>query len=278
MTSVNTGNPSTVGIQSVEVAAPLLRALVDLGEGALSSLAAAANMPPSKARKYLASLVRTQLVAQDGAGGKYKLGPFALELGLASMRQLDVVEMAQETLNDLRDELNTTASMAIWTESGPAIVRWAQTSYMAHPMRLGTVLPLLTSAPGRIFAAYLDEARTQKLLSRELKEATDAARTAGFRTLADVKRMTAEVRDAGLCTINSVVAPGVDVVCAPVFDHMGGIVAAIAAVGLHGQGFDRSATGRFARSLVVACHALSRRLGSSASLPPGSGSRAAQRP
>jgi DNA-binding IclR family transcriptional regulator len=95
--------------------------------------------------------------------------------------------------------------------------------------------------------------------------------------LDDVRRITAEIREAGLCTITSVVAPGVDVVCAPVFDHMGGIVAAVAAVGLHGQGFDRSATGRFAKSLVVACHSLSRRLGSSASLPRASGSRAPQR-
>jgi DNA-binding IclR family transcriptional regulator len=264
MSAVNAGNPSKVGIQSVEVAAPLLRALADLGEGALSSLAAAAGMPPSKARKYLASLVRTQLVAQDVAGGKYKLGPFALELGLASMRQLDVVEMAQETLNGLRDELTTTASMAIWTENGPAIVRWAQTSYMAHPMRLGTVLPLLTSAPGRIFAAYLDAERTRELLARELQDAAGAAQMGRLRTLADVRRMTSEIREVGLCTMKSVVAPGVEVVCAPVFDHMGGIVAAIAAVGMHGQGFDRSATGRFAKSLVAACNALSRRLGSTA--------------
>jgi DNA-binding IclR family transcriptional regulator len=262
MNLVNVGNPAPVGIQSVEVAAPLLRALVEAGgEGALSSLAAAAGMPASKARKYLASLVRTRLVAQDGAGGKYKLGPFALELGLAAMRQLEVLEMAQETLNALRDELNTTASMAIWSESGPAIVRWAQTSYMAHPMRLGTVLPLLSSAPGRVFTAYLEERRIEELIKRELKHAAGAARAAGFRSLPDVRRMTAQVREAGLCTMTSVVAPGVDVVCAPVFDHMGTIVAAIAAVGLHRQGFDRSATGRFAKSVLVACRSLSRSLG-----------------
>jgi len=77
-------------------------------------------------------------------------------------------------------------------------------------------------------------------------------------------------------SIKSVVAPGVDVVCAPVFDHMGAIVAGIAAVGMHGHGFDRSATGRFAKSVAVACHSMSRRLGSTASLPGVSGMAAAQ--
>jgi DNA-binding IclR family transcriptional regulator len=219
-------------------------------------------MPPSKARKYLASMVRTQLVAQDGAGGKYRFGSFALELGLAAMRQVDVVEMAQETLDRLRDQLDTTVSLAIWTESGPAIVRWAQTSYTAHPMRLGTVLPLLNSAPGRVFTAFMDGVRTHDLILRELKLTTESRRAPrDFRTLGDVKRMAAEVRKAELCTMNSVVAPGFEVVCAPIFDHTGNIAAAIAALGMHAQGFDGTPGGRSARAVLEACQALSRSLG-----------------
>jgi DNA-binding IclR family transcriptional regulator len=257
---------ANVGIQSVEVAAPLLRALMDIGgRGSLSSIAAAADMSSSKARKYLASLVRTQIVAQDGAGAKYRLGSFALELGLAALRQVDVVEMSQETLDRLRDELDTTVSLAIWTESGPAIVRWAQTSYTAHPMRLGTVLPLLHSAPGRVFTTYLEASRTHELIMRELKGATSASRyPREVRTLADVKRMAAAVRKAELCTMHSVVAPGFEAVSAPVFDHMGNIVAAIAALGMHAQGFDGTTNGRSATSVLAACRSLSRSLGASA--------------
>jgi DNA-binding IclR family transcriptional regulator len=265
MASVNMERPAPVGIQSVEVAVPLLRALVAAGAPAsLSALALAAEMAPSKARKYLASLVRSGLAAQETAGGKYKLGPFAVEMGLAAMRQMEVLDVAQETLNALRDELDTTASLAIWTVNGPALVRWAQTPYLGHPMRLGTVFPLLTSAPGRIFAAFLDEKQTRPLITAELKDSKGWAAAAGLRTAADAKRLVAEVRGEGLAAMRSVVAPGVDVVCAPVFDYSDTIVAAIAVVGLHGQGFDLQPSGRFARSVKEACRHLSRRLGATA--------------
>jgi DNA-binding IclR family transcriptional regulator len=262
VTSVNAENPLAVGIQSVEVAGPLLRALVVAGgPAALSTLARSSGMAPSKARKYLASLVRVGLVSQENAGGKYRLGSFALELGLAAMRQLEVLDVAQEALNALREELDTTVSLAIWTAGGPALVRWAQTPYMAHPIRLGTVFPLLTSAPGRVFLAYLDEGQTRELAAAELARAKGAATAGGLRNAGDVKRLATEVKRSGLCSMQSIVAPGVDVVSAPVFDHTNAIVAAIVVVGIHGQGLDLSAGGRFASRLAAACCSLSQRLG-----------------
>jgi DNA-binding IclR family transcriptional regulator len=75
------------GIQSIEVGAPLLRALVDGGDAmTLTALATRAHMPLSKTHKYLASFVRVGLMTQ-GANALYKLGPFARELGLAALTE-----------------------------------------------------------------------------------------------------------------------------------------------------------------------------------------------
>ncbi|CAN5485258.1 IclR family transcriptional regulator [soil metagenome] len=263
MTTVST--ESQVGIQSAEVAVVFLRAVVESRAAAtLSAPAAATGMTPSKTRKYLASLVRTGLASQQSSGGKYLLGPFALELGLAALRQVDVLEFAQPTLDALRDEFTTTASLVIWSDRGPVLVRWAQTDYQTHPIRPGTIFPLLSSAPGRMFVTWMREAETHDLVSAELKDPKGAAAASGLRTMADVRKMTEEIRRQGVATIESVLAP-VDVICAPVFDHNNTIVAAIVLVGFHGRGFDTDPAGPCARRVLEMCEALSRRLGA---VPP----------
>ena len=105
----------SVGIQSVEVSAALLRALAETsGPMTLTSLAKHSRMSLSKAHKYLASFIRIGLVRQDSISGRYMLGRFAAELGFAAMRNIDVVEIAQETLDGLRDQLDTTAALSVW--------------------------------------------------------------------------------------------------------------------------------------------------------------------
>jgi DNA-binding IclR family transcriptional regulator len=257
--SVNAAAAPRSGIQSVELAVPLLKALANAREPLqLVQLALATGMPRSKAHKYLASLVRSGLAAQDEAGGRYKLGPFALELGLAAMRGVDVLDQAQATLNRLRDDLNITASLAVWTSLGPSMVRWAQSPYITDALRLGTVFPLLTSTFGRVFAAYLDRRYTGDLIRAELVRG--AAREAGISTMKQVNKLLADVRRTGLAIAHSVVAPGVDAISAPVFDHTGGIVASIALAGLQGR-LDTSPAGRPASSLAAAAADLSAMLG-----------------
>ena len=76
------------GVQSFEVGAAVLRAVVR-GQQRLMTLkdvAAAAEMPPSKAHRYLVSLIRTGLIEQDPLTSRYKLGPFALDIGLVAPR------------------------------------------------------------------------------------------------------------------------------------------------------------------------------------------------
>lgn len=258
---VTANTESQVGVQSAEVVAVVLRALVEMrGPATLSALAAATGMAPSKTRKYLASLVRTGLASQEATGGKYLLGPFALELGLAALRHVDVLDYAQPALDALRDEFATTASLVIWSARGPVLVRWAQTDYLPHPIRPGTVFPLLTSAPGRVFVTWMREEATRSLVDAELIDPKGPAATCGLRTVADVRRMSDDIRRDGIAAIKSLLAP-VDVLCAPVFDHTNAITAAIVLVGFNGHGFDPALEGPCAQRLLERSNALSKRLG-----------------
>lgn len=253
---------ASVGIQSIELGAALLRALAESkGPLTLSALAGAAGMPPGKAHKYLASFVRSGLVEQLEAGGRYDLGPFALELGFSSIGRMPVMEIAQPALDDLRDQLGTTASMAIWTPRGPTIARWAETPHMfSLTIRLGTVMPLLTSAFGRAFTAFLDRSLTENLIRRELADTSGLAARAGLCSLGDVDALMDEFRAHGMAFAEDLAAQKRTALAAPVFNRDNRMAAAIAVIAVQGE-LDTSWNGPAARTLASAAHDLSRYLG-----------------
>lgn len=102
------------GIQSVETAGRVLRALADAREPLmLRDLAARAGMPAAKAHRYLVSLARLGLVEQQPASGRYGLGQFALEIGLAALAGLDPVTVAARWLEGLARETGETVAIAV---------------------------------------------------------------------------------------------------------------------------------------------------------------------
>jgi DNA-binding IclR family transcriptional regulator len=261
-------NEST-GIQSIEVGLSLLKVLAEASRAlSLTELADQAQMPRSKVHKYLASFVRSGFVMQTTRGGLYDLGPSALDLGLAALRRLDVIEISQPTLDGLRDRLDITVALNIWGNRGPTMIRWAETPhitpYAASPaIRLGTVFPLLTTTVGLVFAAYLDRRITQHLIDAELADQRGLAARVGISSMRDVEATLAKLRKRGLIGMISVVAPGVASIAAPVFAHTESLAGVISVVGIQGQ-LDLSAKSEAARILNSACKELSIRLGSEA--------------
>lgn len=254
--------PASTGIQSIENGTPVLRALVQAkGAMSLTAIAAATGMAPGKTHKYLASYIRAGLVVQNETGGRYDLGPFALELGVAAMRRIDVMEIAQAAMDDLRNQLGYTISLALWANHGPTIMRIAETAdIMSLTVRFGTVMPLLTSSFGRIFAAYLDRRLTQSRIQAELADPKGIAAQAGLRSLADVEAMLAQFRARRMSVAENLSAPGRAALAAPIFDHNNRMVAAIAVIGVQGR-LDLDMDGRPARELAATARKLSQRLG-----------------
>ena len=256
------GESDSAGVQSIEVGVALLRVLVRAnGPVKLTDLAAAAGLSSSRAHKYLASFIRCGLVRQDGPSNRYGMGPLAAELGLAALRGMDVVALSQETLDDLRDQLQTVVSLAIWANRGPTIIRRAvHEQSVSLVVQLGGVMNVLTSAGGRVFAAYLDRAATTPFVTAELAEKGGLAAKAGLRTMRDVETMLAKVREQGFAPISGTMHAGIAAASAPVFDYAGKIAAALTLVGLQGA-LDLNSEGRVIRTLRRAAADLSSRLG-----------------
>ena len=250
------------GVQSFEVGAAVLRAVVR-GQQRLMTLkdiAAAAEMPPSKAHRYLVSLIRTGLIEQDPLTSRYKLGPFALDIGLVALDRIDRVRLGLTAISDLRDRINETVGLAVWGDHGPVIVRWERPQ---RPITVnvvtGTSLPLLTSASGRVFAAWLPKNQTAAQITKELKA---RAKLTSLTTRGEVEVLFAKIRADGVAPVTQhYVFDGVNAVAAPVFNFKNQITMSIAVVGVDGISGDLGPGSTIIAELKKAAQALSWGLG-----------------
>jgi DNA-binding IclR family transcriptional regulator len=231
------------GIQSVEVGFELLHAL-SMAPGALMlrDLAAAAGMSAAKAHRYLVSFQRMGLVMQDPVSTRYDLGPAALRLGLASLSRISAVKLARERLPQLLSETGHVLAIAVWGNQGPTMVHWEEAvQTVPVTLRLGDVMPLLTSATGRCFAAFMgtegrDAQRIAPMIKDELARFKRLPRN-GLplidvpQSQAAVQTMLVETRERGLARVVHSLLPGVGGFCAPVFDAQGRLVLGIVVLG-----------------------------------------------
>ncbi|MGV8268395.1 IclR family transcriptional regulator domain-containing protein [Pseudomonas aeruginosa] len=131
------------------------------------------------------------------------------------------------------------------------------------------MLPLLNSATGRVFAAWLPESLA---LPRALSEwdalrshDPDAAQVldaaaAPTDPAAALRRQWQATRQRGYASVSGHLLHGIDSAAVPVLDAQGHLAGAITSLGLHG-GFDLSPDGEPVRALVGAAADCSRRLG-----------------
>ncbi len=251
------------GIQSVETGFPLLSALVESGKPlTLRDLAARAGMTSAKAHPYLVSFTRVGLVQQDAETGQYALGPFALQMGLVSLQQLDPVRVAMPFVKQLAPQLGHTLAIAVLGSHGPTMIHISEASYPVHVnMRQGTVMSMLHTATGQVFAAWLPEKVAQHYIERE---AGDKAVVTSISALQpSPKAMAAllrDVRQAGMAQAHGNPLPGIDAVSVPVFDHSGNIALALTSLGPSTL-FDASPRGPIATALKNCAQRISANLG-----------------
>lgn len=253
------------GVQSLEIGMGILRAMLS-GQRAmmLKDIAAAADMPPSKAHRYLVSLIRVGLVEQDPQTSRYNLGPFALNIGLVAIDRLDRVRLGLTAIAELRDVINETTALAVWGDTGPVIVRWERPR---RPITVnvvtGTSLSLLTTASGRAFAAWMPKAIIDPLIAAELKTKAPP----DLKTRSDVEAMLEKVRADGVAPIyGNYMVKGVQAVAAPVFNFKNEITMVMVAVGVEGM-FDMQPDSQVMTELKIAARALSQRLGATREQP-----------
>jgi DNA-binding IclR family transcriptional regulator len=248
------------GVQSLEIGIDILRVITQGHRSMmLKDIAAAADMPASKVHRYMVSLVRAGLVDQDPMTSRYDLGPFALTVGLVAVDRLDRIGLGLTAIAELRDEINETTALAVWSDNGAVIVR-SERPYRPITVNVvtGTALNTLTSASGRVFAAWLPKATVSPHIAKDLL-------TSGLpyevRSAAAVEKMLATVRHRGVAAVTDYhLVPGVAAVAAPVFNAQGEITLSLLAIGVKSM-IDLSLDGDVVAALKRTAKALSARLG-----------------
>jgi DNA-binding IclR family transcriptional regulator len=250
------------GVQSVEIAGRILATLTEAaGPMMLRDLAAGAGMAPGQAHAYLVSLRKLDLVEQDAATGRYRLGPFALRLGLARLRVSDPLRMASEAIAELSDRLDLMISITVWGDHGPTVVRVHESASQVHAnVRAGTVFSLTSTATGMVFAAFGAPDLVGPRLKAELRNPRNTQRPPTRLSLEDVQQETGRVREQGYAVTDGWPVPGVSAISAPVFDHGGQIQLAVTAIGPSGA-MDTGAGSAQVEAVTGFARDLSERLG-----------------
>src|SRR5690606_8545765 len=119
--------------------------------------------------------------------------------------------------------------VAVWTERGPVMVRWHQgVSFLIPSVGPGTAFPLLGSAVGNVFLAYLPTARTSALLAAEQRRPVSRfAETPA----SQIEVIRADIRQNGYSQIVNHFTPHIRGIAAPVFDLQGEVQAVISIAG-----------------------------------------------
>jgi DNA-binding IclR family transcriptional regulator len=214
-------------VQSVDRAVAILEILARDGEAGVTEVARELGVHKSTASRLLAALDRRELVAQDAARGRYRLGMGLVRLAGAASRGLDLVQESRPVCRALAREVGETVNLAILSGrdalyldqvAGPAALsphNWA-----------GQRIPLHATSDGKVLLAYLPEADLAERLTPPLARFT--ARTI---TAADFPRLLAEVRRQGYATAVEELEAGLTAVAAPVRNAEGIVVASISASG-----------------------------------------------
>jgi len=242
------------GIQSVETGLHLLAALAACGGPVpLSAVAQRAGVSPSQAHRYLSSLMAAGMAKQDPGSGLYDLDAGAIRLGLAALARLDVFARADATFLEFARATGRTCLLAVWGDAGATVVRW----YPGNPpvitsLAIGSVMPLLRSATGRVFFAFGD----RDVMDVEARRALEADRADAPIDLDAIRR---EVRAAGGAQVDNTLIPGLRAAAAPVFDLQGRL--AVVATAMATPAFDPKGDARAVAALHAACREVTEAIG-----------------
>jgi DNA-binding IclR family transcriptional regulator len=231
VSSDHVSDSGRAGVKAVEVAGQILDLLArNQHPIALRDLAAAGHMSPGKAHRYLASFVASGLARQDSATRRYALGPLSMRLGLAALNSYQPLRDAIALVRDLRNRLDETLVLSVWSAQGPTVVHVEDSSQpIIMTMRVGAVLPMLASATGLVFATFLPRHFVEPLMTASLNSGD------GYKVFTrdptKIEQLITQVRDQGYAYNEGHLMPGVSALAFPLTDRAGTLVAVMAVMG-----------------------------------------------
>src|SRR5215467_4133882 len=245
-------------LSSVATAIELLKAFSeDEVEIGISTLAKRLGVAKSTAHRLASTLVSENLLEQDRASGKYRLGLALFRLGTLVRRRMNVSEVARPHLFSLREKTDETVHLAILDGSDIMYVYFLE-SRQAVRMRsdLGLRKPAYCTAEGQAILAFSPPEMVEAVLGAGLVARTPQTITAPDKLL----KALDGVRTRGCAIEDEESEVGVRCVAAPVRDDAGDVVAAVGVAGPVSR-LSKKALGAFMPHVIATAEAISTSLG-----------------
>ncbi|MFZ2844233.1 IclR family transcriptional regulator [Psychrobacter sp.] len=213
-------NKNQSGVQSLEIGLSILDVLINHNEPMmLKDIAQAMKMHPAKCHRYLVSLIRKNY-ARKLSDGRYGLGDRINTLGaLGAMRhngfnQNNILERLTHIANEIKNALNCGVQIAKWFSEGPIIIQSVEpNSPISIITRIGSRMPLTTSATGHLFASYQPDAVIQPLVIAEWHTKKEAAIAEKWQQF---NQLRATIRTQGYATVTGDMLVGINAITIPV--------------------------------------------------------------
>jgi DNA-binding IclR family transcriptional regulator len=219
--------PAPGGPRSLSRTLRIIEILAGVPDGStLTQLSAALDSPKSSLLGLLRPLCALGYAVN--ANGRYVLGPAAYRLGVSIMPTQSVSRIARPILRELAEQFEETVLIATLDRKAAQTVyvdKVESSRSIRYTVPLGTRRPLYCSAAGRVLLAHADPA----FIDEYLRTAVLAPLTP--RTLtspSELRDMLPRIREQGLATAVGEVSSDVAGIAAPIFDHSGSAIAALA--------------------------------------------------
>ncbi|MBP2280249.1 DNA-binding IclR family transcriptional regulator [Psychrobacter sp. PL19] len=219
-----TSNKNQSGVQSLEIGLSILDVLIGHNEPMmLKDIAQAMQMHPAKSHRYLVSLIRKGYASQL-SDGRYSLGERVktlAALGHTGLNQNNILERLTTAANAIKDTLNCGVQIAKWFSEGPIIIQSVEPdSPISIITRIGSRMPLTTSATGQLFASYQPDAVIKPLVIAEWQSKSDSAKPLSSAEASDkwqyFTQLQADIRAQGYATVTGDMLMGINAITIPI--------------------------------------------------------------
>lgn len=123
------------------------------------------SLPKSAVHRMLVTLRDYGFVQQSPEHGRYTLGPVLTRLGLRAAEMFTPRVVARPYLDELAQEVHETVLLGVLAQDQVMIVEKAEYPQGVHPSPpLGTVLPVLQTALGKLLLACCTSAEQERVL------------------------------------------------------------------------------------------------------------------
>jgi DNA-binding IclR family transcriptional regulator len=242
------------GINSVEIGIRILEIVVELKTpSSLKNITELSDMSTSQVHRYLSSLVNCGLLRQEANSGLYDLGLKSLNIGLSALSRIDPISIISSATHYFSRQLGHTCLLSIWSINGPIIINWFSGSPPVYTtLTIGSVMPVTTSATGKVFMSFLQNKTIEPFLKSE----------GGKLSLENNKELLKsrdEIRSSGISAVKGSLITGLRAYASPVFGPQNVLIATLTVIASERD--ERSEDEKISTELLSLCQSLTNELG-----------------